>query len=342
MAEIKFVRPLDQVKGDVVRDLKTNWKSIRDLSRRHGLSAEIVAELRRQHDPQGKCKNVIKAARAARRPVIVVSEPAASSSRTIQAVNAWFIWLTALVLGAVGLFFNVQYWYAYGVRAFGVFGDAVNYGGIAFGILGGGIDCVTVLLPANLSWCWRHVPLFAVWSLCAVLSWMAAVGFSASNFGDSLQARGTVVEHRKALNDELASVRAERAKITEDRDPQVLEERIQIERGKVGKPVLERSNNCKDITLPASAAACAAVSELRGAKRMAELRIELDDRLHRLTEEVANLPSISAMDPGAATISRLSFGRVEAGLIENIRVFGFALVPSLAGFLLAFARTLEK
>jgi hypothetical protein len=253
------------------------------------------------------------------------SSPNPVDKPLIEFANAGVIALAGLALGGVGLSLNIQYWYA--------------FGGMTFGVLGAAIDCWTIFLPANLNWRrLSHIPYCALWLLCFGLSSIAALGFAANNIGDSLQGRETIAQHRKELNSELAGLQTERLNINENRDPQVLEERIQIERGRVPTARLISSKDCTDVT--SSGPVCAELNQLRASKRTAERRIELDGRLRKLSEEIAALPAIAAKDPGAEHISKITAGWVGADWIENFRVLGFAFMPSLAGFLLAFARTL--
>jgi len=140
---------------------------------------DIVKERQRKIDPNEKNRNIVKIPRE-RQPRAVVDSSAELKSRwswfceiASQIARKSVLWIIGLALGGVGMWWNVQYWYA--------------FGGIAFGILGGAIDGVTVFLPLNLRWRLSHSPLYALWLLCAVLSAVAELGSSANRIGDSLQ-----------------------------------------------------------------------------------------------------------------------------------------------------------
>ena len=102
---------------------------------------------------------------------------------------------------------------------------------------------------------------------------------------------------------------------------------------------------CRDVTLPASGEACAAVLALRQAQATAERRDALDTDLHEAESQLALLPSVMAADPQADTVARLigwtSFGLITVtnNDIHLARIAGMTLVPQLAGLVLMLAAT---
>jgi hypothetical protein len=128
----------------------------------------------------------------------------------------------------------------------------------------------------------------------------------------------------------------ERWKITEDRNPAAIEQQIQIAQAYVPQPDWRRSNHCESVTTSVS---CLDLVRLREAKANATLRIELDKKIHDLSEKMDDLPAIASKDAAADHIAWITWDYVKPSAVENIRVIGFAFMPSLAGFLLAFART---
>jgi hypothetical protein len=236
----------------------------------------------------------------------------------LQRVSTVPIILAGLALGGVGMYFNVQYWY--------------TFGGISFGVLGGAIDLATIFLPASLAWRWCHIPYFALWLLCCGLSNVAAMGFSAANIGDSLQGRGVALQRRTDLETELATAKIERWKITENRDPTVIEQQIQVAQAYVPRNEWNRSIQCTSVTISIS---CLDVVRLREAKANAVRRGDLDTKIHDLSERISALPPVASKDPGADHIAKLTLGLFSTSDVENFRVVGFAFMPSFAGFLLA-------
>lgn len=335
MAEpLKLVRTPDQAIEAATRDLRTNWKSISDLERKHGLPRNILDKLQKKFDPEKKNRGIVPTPRAPKAPE---SSPppllSAVESRIAQRIYTIGMQGVSLTLGIVGIALNWQFAKSLGQTPLSA---------QLLGVLGVAIDTAAVfLMPmAAILWDQRRYGQFVlsvvVWLLCAGLSLMAGMSFMAANIGDSLQGREIVTQHRKALNSELSVAQGERGKITEDRDPQVLEEMVQIARGEVPLLNLKKSNDCTDVTT--SGTVCVKLNQARSAKRIAERRIELDGRLRSLNEQIASLPPIAVKDPGADYVSKMTAGIIDPDSIEGFRVIGFAAMPSLAGLLLMFAR----
>ena len=335
--DLKLVK--DERNQEVLKLINSgNYPTIGELEKQSGISAYYLkkdygAKAVRDRNPE---KPKPEPKRPGRPPKMESQDPrtAPTSSRPAAAkpspvlvfANAAIITGSGLALGGVGMSFNIQYW--------------CTFGGTAFGVAGGAIDAVTIFLPANLQLRWGHIPFFALWLVCTGLSTIAAMGFSATNIGDSLQGRESVLQHRNAMTAQLASAQSERARIKDDRDPQSLEYQIQMARGRVAPKNLASSKDCTDVTV--SGNACLELNQLRDAREAANRRIYLDAEIRTFSGQIAELPPVAGKDPGAEHISTLTAGIVRPEEVDNFRVVGFALMPSLAGFLLAFARTLLK
>lgn len=336
--QLRLVRTVDQIKDDVICELRNGWKSKADLVRRHGLSSDIVAELQQAVDPEQKNRKIkiLRDRPPKAQPPVVVSVPAAPLSvRFVHRTQDLAIAAIALILAGVGLALNWQF--------IGSLGQTV-LSGYLLGVVGIAIDMTAVFLPARVALLWeqksraKSAIAGVVWVICFAISVVSGLSFAATNIGDSLQGRESVVRHRQALLSELATAQQERAVIVESRDPQAIEDLIQLERGRIGSVILSRSKECTDITLLGSTNACTPLKDLRGAKRQAERRIELDSRMRQISGEISSLPSIGLKSPGAQSLSGLLGGLVSAESIETHWVVGIAIMPSLAGLLLLFAR----
>lgn len=335
--QLKLVRTVDQVEDDVICELNNGWNSRAEIVRKYGISNRRALELQQLVDPEQKNRNVkIPKGRPPREQKMAVPPPK-PQSRFPQYVLGLLFAVGGLVLGGVGIRLNWQF-----AASLGQTPEAA----ILMSSLGVVIDAAAILLPAvffvliEKRFIGQAVLSGGMWALCFVLSLHAGFSFSAVNIGDALQAREAIAQRRQSLALELSTVQAERVKIVEERDPVTLEERIQLARGRTGSFVLKSSSDCRDITLPTSAQACSEVNELRAAKRTAERRIELDNRSRILSEQIAALPPIAVKDPGSEGMSRLTAGLIEPGKWESFRIIGYAVMPSLGGFLLAFARAL--
>lgn len=244
--------------------------------------------------------------------------------------------LIALAFGAGNAIMNYRFGASFGQDEL----SSMILGGLGLAIDGGSL----LLLPAAGALGEQRrrglcLLAFLSWVPFVGLSTVAAMGFSASNIGDNLQGRETIVKRRSDLETELSSAKTERLKITEIRDPASLEQQIQIAQTSVPRVEWTRSSECRSVTISVS---CLDLVRLRESKATALRRVDLDGHIHDLSEKVAALPAVASKDPGADHIAKLSFGLIAPDQVENFRVIGFACMPSSSGLLLAFARTLLK
>jgi hypothetical protein len=350
MAELlKLVRTLDQIKDDVACDLRNGWKSLSALESKHGLSIKIIGDLQKQIDPHHKNKQIKLPSRKGLNLLPVVSPPVAKPSAAapapprpipsgiLQTLIGGGCALIGVVLGLCNTLMNYQFGASFGhdwwsCLVLGCVFLAIDGGALLFLPAAGALyeqRRKVLCLAAFLSW----LPFLA-------LSTAASLGFASSHIGDSLQARDSVIQHRRALDTELSRAQAERGKITEDRDPQVIEQQIQIEQGKVPLANWKSSNNCTSVT--SSGPFCLMLNQERAAKIAAEQRISLDVKIRALSTEIATLPPISAKDPAAEQIAQMAFGLVTTEQVRSYLVRCLAIIPGFASILLAIARALLR
>ena len=153
---------------------------------------------------------------------------------------------------------------------------------------------------------------WALWTITIVITLMATVGFAALNIADTTAVRGKIAAESMALRTRLDRLRAERATITETRPVTSIE--AELQRAQPSAAAVWRATaGCRDVTLPESGQACAAVLALRQALGTARRR-----------------------DNWA------TFGLVKlaADDIRMARIAGMALMPQIAGLVLMVAAIL--
>jgi hypothetical protein len=151
-----------------------------------------------------------------------------------------------------------------------------------------------------------------------------------------------VTEQRARADASLAELTARRAVITERRTVGQIDAALAAaQQDPYALAVWRRTGGCVDVTLPASAAACRTVTELRQGKASAEGRDKLDAQIATAEAEKKALPAIASADPGAewlAMVIHTGAGiPLTPAIIGNLRIAGLALAPPMSGFLLKFA-----
>ena len=334
MADLKLVKSERLDREGVYSEIRNGNCVVANLTSRSGLTRGVVRGMIREvwkgnppkiKHPRGP------APKGSYKPEKRV--PPMRPSRLYAGAIAFALTAVAAALAITGIAWSYQYFSSFG-------------GSSVMGILGAAFDCLAVLIPmvAAVLWDQRRFGLFvmagSVWVMCSAFSIVSAMSFAAVNVGDRLQMRDSVALHRQALNNEVTGVQAEMGRIGNVEDPRVIEENIQIARGRIPVKNLVSSRDCTDVT--ASGPFCAELNQLRGAKRASERRIELDARLSRLNEEIAGLPAVSERNPVAAVISRLSWGLVGSDQIEIFWIVGLGCISSLAGMILMFAGKIAR
>jgi len=157
-------------------------------------------------------------------------------------------------------------------------------------------------------------------------------------FQERLQA---AVREAEAAARATAQVEIERA-ITELRSVATIE--AEIQRAQPSAAVVWRQTaGCSDITLAASAAACAEILKLRQALGAAQRRDTVDAGLRNAEARLAALPAITTGDPQAAMAADIlvwaSAGYVSLTPhdIHRLRITGLTIIPALAGIIFMFA-----
>jgi hypothetical protein len=212
-------------------------------------------------------------------------------------------------------------------------------------------DVLALILPTTARTLWTDrrrmaaVVAWALWTITIAVALMATVGFAALNIADTTAARAKTVTERAGLTARIERLRSERGGITESRSVAAIE--AELQRTQPGAATVWRATaGCRDVTLPASGEACAAVLALRQAQATAERRDVLDADLRDAEAQLRGLPSVMAADPQADTAARLiswtSFGLITVtnNDIHLARIAGMTLVPQLAGLVLMLAATL--
>jgi hypothetical protein len=212
-------------------------------------------------------------------------------------------------------------------------------------------DLLALALPATarITWVDGHRVVagiaWALWAVTIVMTLMATIGFAALNVTDTASARSRIAAESAALTARIERLQFERAHVTEMRSVGTIEAELQrVQPGAAS--VWRATSGCRDVTLPESGQACAAVLALREALGTAQRRDVLDADLDRTEAQLARLPAVTAADPQSETAARLvnwaTFGviSIAANDVNLVRVTSMILMPQTAGLVLLLAMTL--
>jgi hypothetical protein len=213
------------------------------------------------------------------------------------------------------------------------------------------IDVLAIVLPSSAAQIWRDrhrmagLVAWAIWLIALGMTLLAAMGFAATNIGDGVAGRTKVAAEATGLAADAARLRAERVGIIELRAVATIEAELQRAQP-AAAGVWRQTVGCSDVTLAASAAACADVQKLRQALGTAKRRDALDAELRAAEARLAMLPAITIGDPQAAMAADIlawaSAGYVNLTPhdIHRLRITGLTIVPALAGIIFMFAAML--
>lgn len=213
------------------------------------------------------------------------------------------------------------------------------------------IDVLAIVLPSSAAQLWRDrhrmagLGAWAIWLIALGMTLLAALGFAATNIGDGIAGRSKVAAEATGLAADAARLRAERVGIAELRSVATIEAELQRAQP-AAAGVWRQTVGCSDVTLAASAAACAEVQKLRQALGTAKRRDALDAELRAAEARLATLPAITTGDPQAAMAADIlawaSAGHVNLTPhdIHRLRITGLTIVPALAGIIFMFAAML--
>jgi hypothetical protein len=213
------------------------------------------------------------------------------------------------------------------------------------------IDVLAIVLPSSAAQIWRDrhrmagLVAWAIWLIALGMTLLAAMGFAATNIGDGIAGRTKVAAEATGLAADAARLRAERVGIVEVRAVATIEAELQRAQP-AAAGVWRQTVGCSDVTLAASAAACADVQKLRQALGTAKRRDALDAELRAAEARLATLPAITTGDPQAAMAADIlawaSAGHVNLTPhdIHRLRITGLTIVPALAGIIFMFAAML--
>jgi hypothetical protein len=272
------------------------------------------------------------------RVTVMPPEPVTPNPR-IAPVLAIALAAIAIVIAAVGVAING--WFAGNL---GRTPEAARLF-IAIGICA---DCLALFLPTAASRLagTRHYAAAAIaWLLwCATMTFvlLASAGFAGLNVADVTAGRAREVLTGQAVATRMERLQAERAAITEKRSVVALEAELQAAQP-AAAAVWKRSNECRDVTMPASAQACAGVLQARQRLGEAQRRDAIDAELRDVETRLVDAPAVSSADPQAVTAAKL-VNWVTAGVVTlttadigTLRLFLLALLPQCAGLVLMLA-----
>jgi hypothetical protein len=248
----------------------------------------------------------------------------------------------AIGLGVVGLTVNTRF-----AASFGQTAEAATL----LAAIGLVVDVLAIVLPSSAAQLWRDrhrmagLAAWAIWLIALGMTLLAAMGFAATNIGDGVAGRTKVAAEATGLAADAARLRTERVGIAELRSAATIEAELQRAQP-AAAGVWRQTAGCSDVTLAASAAACAEVQMLRQALGTAKRRDALDAELRAAEARLATLPAITTGDPQATMAADIlawaSAGHVNLTPhdIHRLRITGLTIVPALAGIIFMFAAML--
>jgi hypothetical protein len=276
------------------------------------------------------------------------AEPTAGAPASRRGVGrtilAGVVGAAAIGLAAVGLTVNTRF-----AASFGQTAEAATL----LAAIGLVVDILAIVLPSSAAQLWRDrhrlagVAAWAIWLIALGMTLLAAMGFAATNIGDGVAGRTKVAAEATGLAADTARLRAERAAIAELRSAATIEAELQRAQP-AAAGVWRQTAGCSDVTLAASATACAEVQKLRQALGTAKRRDALDAELRAAEARLAVLPAITTGDP-QATMAADILAWASAGYvnltphdIHRLRITGLTIVPALAGIIFMFAAMLMQ
>jgi len=217
-----------------------------------------------------------------RRPMLVLRTAASFAFAALAATIAWF-----------------------GIRINAWYGATLGKTAEASSLIAGlsvSADVLAFALPAGARALWVEghrgagAVAWLLWTITILITVMAAVGFAALNVADTTAARSKIGVDATILTARIDRLRTERANITEMRSVATIEAELQRAQPRAAA-VWRATAGCRDVTLPESGEACAAVLALRQALGTAQRRDILDTDLRAAETELARLPPVTAADP---------------------------------------------
>jgi hypothetical protein len=281
----------------------------------------------------------------AQRPAAPDTKPPARRSLASITPSAAVAYLVAYSLFLIGLAINVTFAISWGAQA-------TWWGAILMAIEGAAIEVLSLLSPSWGCQLWRGrsyvaaVAAWCIWPGMIVMSLMASTGFSASTIGDVLAQRSRAVFTATGIQDTVQRLADLRKTITEARAAAAIEAQLEIDRPMVARDVWKATKECHDVTIADSAKACAAIMDDRKALAIAQNRDFLDAQLLAAKGALNGASTITSVDPGAESFSKLLGWITRGGItptpddIALVRLLGLTIVPSLAGLVLMFAQLL--
>jgi hypothetical protein len=322
------------------------WIEAGQVTRQPGRKGKAIiaaALARADDDRMPAAQQRQAAARMIDRAFSADAPPIPKSRRSVVAVGAAAVLLaTARGLAAVGLTMNARF-----AASFGQTAEAA----VLLAAIGLAIDLLAVVLPTVAAQLWHHrsrsaaVTAWSIWLVALTMTLLAATGFASTNIGDAVAGRAKIAGESSALAQRLERLRLERAGIAETRAVAAID--VELQRAQPSaQSVWKATAGCRDVTLPASGRACAAVLQLREQLATAQRRDAIDAELRDAEATFAALPPVALADPQAANaaeiVAWLSAGRInpEPRDISRLRTVGLTITPSLAGLIAMLAFSL--
>jgi hypothetical protein len=331
------------------------WAKAGAISRRSSGKGKVVIELAegtrgppRRRQPVQPAPAPPEAA-ALPAPTNAGTQPAAAPApvaphSVLTAGMVVLLLASAMSLAAVGLAMNARF-----AASFGQTMEA----SILLAAIGLAIDLLAVLLPAVGAILWQRrsraaaVMAWTIWTVALTMTFLAAMGFAATNIGDAVAGRARIAEETSALTHKLERLRSARAAISETAAADAITAALQ-QAQPAAQAVWRITDGCRDVTRLASGRACATVLDLRERLATARRRDAIEAELNAAEARWAALPAVALADPQATTaaemITWLSAGRLRptARDIHRLRTIGLTIAPGLAGLIAMLALSLAR
>ena len=281
-----------------------------------------------------RARRDLKAASAPLSELAAMGVTSPPSGRDTSQALAMTVFGLGLATAVVGLYLNASFLWKFGRS---------SEAGLVLAVVGLVTDTVTLVLPATVMVLWQQsrralaVIGCVMYAVAVLMTLLTAVGFAATNIEDAIAGRGAATAHRRALIDEIAYLKAERARLIF----------MPSDQGAVAAAEVARDQECGRVG-PNCRQRVAELGAVLRDKAAAERAAEIDARIAEAETTLNSLPVLAAADPqteaARAAVAWLSRGNLTASAedIRMTRVLGIAAVLFMAGLLLALGTALRQ